>query len=191
MRPISVASITPSMAGPWFDIYDHYYTTVAGAKLKRHQCDRLLECLEIADTAISLHCLYFSSGASLDADIAASAREEAILNTIGILMLLKDLAQEVWFPTQHQAFKQFREYLCTLEPNIDHSREKWEAELTLKYSPKGQEEQLREYSKVYRILLRPCLQFLVHQLSTAFETPLYDGRVWTRPTVGQAYGEVV
>jgi hypothetical protein len=102
------------MAGPWYNINSHDYTTVAGAPLKRYECLSLHNVLSRIHFSITLHYIYYTSGASRDADIALSARNEIMLTHLLLLTDLKFLIKEPWFPIRHQAFKQLREYLLSL-----------------------------------------------------------------------------
>jgi hypothetical protein len=179
------------MAGPWYSIYSHYYTLISSAQLKHHQCISLLTILQQIQHCITLHFVYFSSGASSDPDIAPKSRNEVMLQHLLQLTHLKFLCLEPWFPIKHQAFKQLREYLLLLEPYIDSGEEEWDAGFTFLLSAEGQEIQMWEVREIYRILLGPCVEDLVRQLKTVLETPVWDHGVWTQPSVGQANEECV
>jgi hypothetical protein len=179
------------MAGPWYNIYSHSYTLISGASSKHHQCHSLLTILLQIQHCITLHLVYCSSGAASDLDIAQEARNEIMLQHLLLLTHLKFLCLEPWFPIKHQAFKQLREYLLILEPCIDEGKEEWDAGFTFMLNAQGQESQMWEVREIYRILLGPCVEDLVRQLKTVLETPVWEQGVWTRPTTGQANGEVV
>jgi hypothetical protein len=179
------------MAGPWYSIYSHYYTLISSAQLKHHQCISLLTILQQIQHCITLHFVYFSSGASSDPDIAPKSRNEVMLQHLLQLTHLKFLCLEPWFPIKHQTFKQLREYFLLLEPYIDSGEEEWDAGFTFLLSAEGQESQMREVREIYRILLGPCVEDLVRQLKTVLETPVWDHGLWTQPSVGQANEECV
>jgi hypothetical protein len=173
------------MAGPWYSIYNHYYTRISGAQLKHHQCLSLLTILQQIQHCITLHLLYYTSGASSDPDIAQEARNDIMLTHLLLLTHLKFLCLEPWFPSKHQAFKQLREYLLTLEPYIEEPEEEWDAGFTFMLNAEGQEAQMREVYEIYRILLDPCVEDLIRQLQRAFEVPGWEVGVWTQPSVGR------
>jgi hypothetical protein len=191
MSSSPATSTAPSMAGPWYSIYSHYYTLISSAQLKHHQCVSLLTILQQIKYCITLHLVYFSSGASSDPNIAQESRNEVMLQHLLLLTHLKFLCLEPWFPIKHQAFKQLREYLLLLEPYIDEPEEEWDAGFTFLLSAEGQKAQMWEVREIYRILLGLCVEDLIRQLQRALEAQIWNLDVWTQPSVGQANEEAV
>jgi hypothetical protein len=89
-----------------------------------------------------------------------------------LLTHLKFLIMKPWFPIKHQAFKQLREYLLSLEEYIDELEEEWDTGFNFTLSAEGQEAHMWEVYETCRLLQGPCVEDLFHQLHSALEMPI-------------------